>query len=254
MGDRRDQELTRSDTVTYSKKASRSRQAGVAFTGIFAAYLVIAYVILPLAWVGYVHRHPAIDETPGITNTSDHHPGDPINVALIGFELDLKRVMFAAGWVVADPLGLEDDLKIAADTVLEHPYRNAPVSNLYLWGRKEDLAFEQPVGDNPRQRHHVRFWKSAKLDPNSRPMWMGSTTNDNHVGLSHTTGQITHHIAADFDVERDHLIESLKVTGELVSVQAVDNFHAVREGRNGGGDPWHTDGRLLTGTLLGSAE
>ena len=28
---------------------------------------------------------------------------------------------------------------------------------------------------------------------------------------------------------------------------AVD--HDVREGRNGGGDPWHTDGKLFVGLL-----
>lgn len=217
--------------------------------GFVAAYLALAYMILPLAWVTYAHRHPAIDETPGITTTSDDHPGDPINVSLIGSEADLKRVMLAAGWFLADSLGLESDLKIAADTVLERPDEKAPVSNLFLSGRKEDLAFEQPVGNDPKQRHHVRFWKSAKLDTSLRPAWMGSATYDKHVGLSHTTGQITHHIAADVDTERDHLFENLKQTGELNDVLAVDDFHKLREGFNGGGDPWHTDGRLLTGIL-----
>ncbi len=217
--------------------------------GLVSIYLVLAYVVLPLAWRGYAYRHPAIDETPSITSTSDHHPGDPINVALIGSETDLKRVMHLAGWLVADPLGIKNDLKIAADSVLEHPYVSAPVSNLYLWGRKEDLAFEQPVGDDPRQRHHVRFWKSATLDADSQPAWMGSASYDKHVGLSHTTGQVTHHIAADVDAERDHLFASLKATGELVDVEIVEDFHKVREGRNGGGDRWFTDGRLFTGTL-----
>src|SRR6185369_11715834 len=103
--------------------------------------------------------------------------------------------MLAAGWHAADPLGLRSDLEIAADTVLARPYEDAPVSNLYLFGRKEDLAFEQPAGDDPRRRHHVRFWKSSKVDDQGRPAWVGSATYDQRVGLSHTTGQITHHIA-----------------------------------------------------------
>ena len=222
--------------------------------GIITAYLLIAYVIAPLGWVGYEHRHPAIDETPGISMTADDHPGDPMNVALIGSEAELKDAMLAAGWFVADSLGLKSDLKIAADTVLGRPDEKAPVSNLFLWGRKEDLAFEQPVGDDPRQRHHVRFWKSAKLDDKLRPAWMGSATYDKRVGLSHTTGQITHHIAAAVDAERDHLFTSLKKTGDLIDVQIIDNFHKVCEGRNGGGDPWHTDGRLFSGTIVTPAE
>jgi hypothetical protein len=212
-------------------------------------YVAVAYALMPAIWKRYARRHPAIDETPGITVTGDGHPGDPINVALIGSENDVKRIMRAGGWFPADPLGLRSDVKIAADTVLARPYDTAPVSNLFLWGRKEDLAFEQPVGNDPRQRHHVRFWKSAQLDDSGRPAWMGSATYDKHVGLSHTTGQITHHIAADVDAERDHLFQCLDQTGELTDRQTIDEFHTVLAGKNGGGDPWHTDGRLLVGTV-----
>jgi hypothetical protein len=227
------------------------KRASLVLFGILAAYLVLAYLAIPLYWSHYAHRHPALDEMPGITVTGDGHPGDPINVALIGSEADLLTIMQSAGWYLADPLGLRSDLKIAADTVLKRPYDAAPVSSLYLWGRKEDHAFEQPVGNNPRQRHHVRFWKSAKLDGQGRPLWAGSATFDERVGLSHTTGQITHHIAADVDRERDHLFDDLKRTERLSDVQFIDGFHQVRQGRNGGGDPWYTDGRLLVGTIQG---
>jgi hypothetical protein len=249
MSDQSSHEPSRSAEGPADRKASRSWRAALAFLAIASTYFLMAYIIVPLVWLGYEVRHPAIDETPGITTTSDDHPGDPINVALIGSEADVRRAMLAAGWFPADPLGIKSDLEIAAGTVLERPYDTAPVSDLYLWGRKEDLAFEQPVGDDPRQRHHVRFWKSAKLDSNAQPAWMGSASYDKKVGLSHTTGQITHHISADVDTERDHVIESLKPTGELVSVQVVDSFHKILEGRNGGGDAWHTDGRLFTGIL-----
>ena len=248
------QESTQSEMASTARQASRGKRTALVIAGITAAYLVIAYVLVPLGWIGYEHRHPAIDDAPGMTTTGDDHPGDPINVALTGTEADLQKAMLAAGWFVADPLGLRSDLRIAADTVLERPDEKAPVSNLFLWGRKEDLAFEQPVGDDPRQRHHVRFWKSAKLDDKLRPAWMGSATYDKRVGLSHTTGQITHHIAADVDAERDHLFASLKRTGDLTEVQIIEDFHKIREGHNGGGDPWHTDGRLFTGTIVTPAD
>ena len=169
---------TPSERSPSGNRASRGKRAALVIAGIIAAYMMIAYVIVPAGWVEYEHRHPAIDDTPGITTTGDDHPGDPINVALTGTEADLKKAMLAAGWFVADSLGLKSDLKIAADTVLERPDEKAPVSNLFFWGRKEDLAFEQPVGDDPRQRHHVRFWKSEKLDDKLRPTWMGSATYD----------------------------------------------------------------------------
>jgi hypothetical protein len=221
----------------------------LAFLLAAGLYLVVAYILMPLDWMRYAHRHPALDETPGITIAGNGHPGDPLNVGLIGSEEAVKQIMLAAKWYPADPLGLRSDVKIVADTVLKRPYIEAPVSNLYLLGRKEDLAFEQPVGNNPSQRHHVRFWKSAKLDDQGRPMWVGSATYDRKVGFSHTTGQITHHIAAEVDLERDHLFGNLQDTGSLTDVQYIDDFHHVREGRNGGGDLWQTDGRLRIGTI-----
>ena len=184
-----------------------------------------------------------------ITLTGDKHPGDQNNVALIGSEADVKAIMQAASWYAADPLGLRSDVKIAADTVLKRPYDEAPVSSLYLFGRKEDLAFEQPVGDDPRQRHHVRYWKSDKLDKQGRLLWAGSVTYDKRVGLSYTTGQVTHHIDGNVDAERDRLFDELKKTGDLSDVQIVPDFHKVKSGKNGGGDPWHTDGRLFVGTI-----
>jgi len=231
------------------RRSARWQQALLGLGFVLAAYFVVAYLVLPALWVRYVHRHPAIDATPGITLTADDHPGDPINVALIGSEAEVKSILKAAGWFAADPLGLRSDVKIAADTMLERPYDTAPVSNLFLWGRKEDLAFEQPVGDDPRQRHHVRFWKSDKPGEQGRPLWAGSVTYDRRVGLSYTTGQFTHLIAADVDAERDRLFDQLKKTGDLAAVQTIAGFHQVKSGTNGGGDPWHTDGRLLVGTI-----
>ncbi|MFM7117292.1 MAG: LssY C-terminal domain-containing protein [Planctomycetota bacterium] len=212
-------------------------------------YLCLAYLLLPVGWHVYVERHPALSNLPFITATSDGHPGDPINIALGGSKTQLERLMKKAGWYPADPLSLRSDVEIAEATVLGRPYQDAPVSSLYLWGRKEDLAFEQPVGDNPRERHHIRFWKSDQLDKLGRPFWAGSVTFDKSVGLSHTTGQITHHIDGDIDAERDRLFNQLIATGMLIDTQYRNDFQKEKSGYNGGGDPWHSDGRLALGQI-----
>ena len=216
---------------------------------VLGAWLLVAYVVLPLGWQEYAQRHPGLDNVSGVTLTKNGIPGDPLNVALVGDEARVKAVMQAAGWNVADPLGFRSDVKIAADTVLHRSYADAPVSNLYLFGRKEDLAFEQPVGNDPRRRHHVRFWRAEKTDSAGRPLFLGAVTFDQRVGLSHDTGQITHHIAPDVDTERDHLMRTLADTGSVADTCYVDDFHKIRAGHNGGGDPWHTDGRLAVATL-----
>ena len=211
---------------------------------VLLLYLVTAYLLVPTLWKDYARYHPALEDTPGLTYTGDGIPGDPLNVAIVATKAEAIGVMLAAQWHPADPLSLHSCLEIAAATMLDRPYADAPVSSLYLWGRKEDLAFEQEVGPDPQKRHHVRFWQSEKVDADGRPLWVGSATYDQSVGLSHTTGQITHHIAADVDAERDHLFQSLEQTHDIDSLQVITDFHKIREGRNGGGDPWHTDGNL----------
>jgi hypothetical protein len=216
---------------------------------VLLAYVTLTYVFIPFGWKRYASRHPELEDVPRITYTASGIPGDPLNVELIGPEKDLKEIMSDAHWHPADRLGLRSDVKIAEATVLKRPYADAPVSNLYLGGRKEDLAFEKPVGDDPRQRHHVRFWRSSEADQEGRTVWLGSVTYDKSVGFSHTTGQITHHIGPDIDAERDHLFHDLEQTGRLSSTDVVDGFHTILQGRNGGGDPWETDGRLFVGIL-----
>lgn len=230
-------------------RRSRLKRAAAVLAALLLVYVIVAYIVMPWGWKRYVRRHPALEAMPGVTHTAAGIPGDPLNVALIGTEAKVKQAMLKAGWHPADPLSLESDLRIAADSVLKRPYEEAPVSNLFLFGRKEDLAYEQPVGPDPRQRHHVRFWRAEKLDADGRPLWIGAVTFDERVGLSHSTGQITHHISADVDAERNRLFEGLEATGSLAAVFAVDDFHKIREGRNGGGDPWRTDGRLFVGVI-----
>jgi hypothetical protein len=138
--------------------------------------------------------------------------------------------------------------------VFRRPYAEAPVSRLYLWGRPEDLAFEQAVGADPARRHHVRFWRAAEADEAGRPLWLGAATYDAGVGFSHTTGQITHHIAPAVDAERDKLIADLRRADQLRQVVWIEQYHQVLRGHNGGGDPYYTDGRLAVGVLVSSRE
>jgi hypothetical protein len=204
---------------------------------------------MPALWKRYVRRHPSLRDLPGITHTKNGIPGDPINMALIGTQAEVLQIMLAAKWYPADPLTLRSCLRIAKASVFKRRYDKAPVSNLYLWDRKQDLAFQQPVGADPRKRHHVRFWRSDKVDEDGRPVWVGAAIYDKRVGLSHRTGQITHKTDADIDAERDKLFHDLKQTGTLAEALIIEGFHKVRQGRNGGGDPWHTDGNLHAGVI-----
>ena len=214
---------------------------------IAALYFLIAYLILPRLWKRHESHLAVIKESPRVTKTSSDIPGDPLNIALVGTEEEIIRAMTAAGWDPADPLTFRSSVRIVVDTVLRKPDDEAPVSNLYLFGRKEDLAFEKPVGHSPKERHHVRFWHMEKTH-DDRPAWIGSAAYDIGVELSRTTGQVTHHISPNIDAERNLLVADVS-KAVPAQVQWLDSFHQELHGRNGGGDPWQTDGRLASVVL-----
>jgi hypothetical protein len=213
-----------------------------------ALYLLVAYVLLPSLWRHFEH-HPVMSGAPKTTYTTDGIPGDPLNIGLVGSEHEVVAGLLAAGWLPADPTTVKSSLHIAESVVLKRSYATAPVSNLFVWGRHQDLAFEQPAEGNARQRHHVRFWRSDELGQGGRPLWIGAATFDRSVGVSHLTGKVTHHIDADVDSEREHVIDTLTHAGQVAEIFQVTGVGATLDGRNGGGDRYFTDGELTIGVL-----
>jgi hypothetical protein len=216
---------------------------------ILITYYALAYWVAPALWQHYEH-HPKLEAAPKTTFTKEGIPGDPLNVGLVGGEGDVVHSMMAAGWLPADPITFRTSARITASALFGKPYPTAPVSNLYVFGRVEDLAFEQPVPGNTRQRNHVRFWRADELGCDGRPFWIGAATFDQSVGVSHLTGAITHHIAPDLDSERDKLMADLLAQGQLVSQYQVTGIGQTLMGRNGGGDSYFTDGELSVGALV----
>jgi hypothetical protein len=215
---------------------------------LLAVYYGLAYWVAPTIWRHYEHQ-PKMESAPKTTFTKEGIPGDPLNVGLVGGESDVIRSMVAAGWMPADPITFRTSARITASALFGKAYPTAPVSNLYVFGRVEDLAFEQPVPGNTRQRNHVRFWRSDELGRDGKPFWIGAATFDQSVGVSHLTGKITHHIAPDLDAERDKLMGDLLAHGQLVSQYQVTGIGNMLWGRNGGGDKYFTDGELSVGVL-----
>ena len=210
---------------------------------VVLAYTVVAYVVLPALWSHYEHQKGLAD-LPMVTRTAQGIPGDPINVGLIGDEKEVLCAMNAAGWFPADPVTFRSSIEIAGSVLLDRAYKDAPVSNLFYLGRREDLAFEKPEGNSADRRHHVRFWKALDQGQEKRQVWLGAVTFDKSVGVSHFTGAITHHIDADLDAERELLTADLEGAGMVTAKYQVTGVGPTVTGRNGGGDPYFTDGEV----------
>jgi hypothetical protein len=236
------------DRAAFMSRRSLRRRALTWLVAFCAGYLALAYFAAPEFWTfrdsGF--RKQTFEM---VTHTPQGIPGDPINVGLVGSEKEVVHAFAVAGWDTADAVTLQTAIEIGESVLFGHPYPDAPVSRLLFDGRAQDLAFEKPVGGSADRRHHVRFWQSGSVGDDGRPLWLGSASFDRGVGLSHDTGAITHHIGPDIDAERDFLINDLTAADELTSTGDIAGIGATKTGRNGGGDPYFTDGRAIVGVL-----
>jgi hypothetical protein len=186
--------------------------------------------------------------TPLTTINRSGRAGDPINIQISGTDGQIGAAFASAGWYRADEIDFITSVRISADSVLGRKYSTAPVSNLYLYGHKEDMAFERP-GSNVRMRDHIRIWNTGQNGEDKRPTWIGSVTKDIKVELSRTDYLPTHGIGPDLDSERSLLVSALAKTGFVVKETARTGFGKETRGVNGGGDAYFTDGQVAVLTL-----
>jgi hypothetical protein len=158
--------------------------------------------------------------------------------------------MSASAWYPADPITLRSSVEIVGSVIFDRPYRAAPVSHLYYNGKRQDLAFEKPVGNSADKRHHVRFWRVLDRGEEGRAVWLGAVTFDRGVGLSRDDGRVTHHIGPDIDAERDLLTADLKAAHVVQTIYEVTGIGPTVAGHNGEGDVYYTDGEIKISVLV----
>ncbi|MBS1674714.1 MAG: LssY C-terminal domain-containing protein, partial [Actinobacteria bacterium] len=209
-------------------------------------WAIMAYLVLPR-----LHRMLSDLYVPdyffGRTRTSDGLLGDPVNLGVDGTAAQLDAVMTGAGWHRADEITAASTWGIIVSTLTRRSYPTAPVSPLMLFGRRHDVAYQQEVAGNPKQRHHVRFWHCPPgwlLPGGAKTDWLGAGTYDTDVGLSLFTLQVTHRIDENTDIERDFVVQSARESDPAVRVRDLADFTTGYHSRNGGGDRFITDGHL----------
>ncbi len=201
--------------------------------------LVTALSVL-LRFYPYPSNFPAY---PKITHTRSGAAGDPINLVFVGTKDQIMHSFQQAGWLLPDPITPQTSAKIAADSLAHRSYPTAPVSNLYVFGRIQDLAFEKPTND-VQNRGHIRLWKTGTL-VGGQLVWVGQASYDSGIELSATNHLPTHHIAPTVDLERNAVGADLEKTG-LVREESYGAFTPpILYARNGGGDYYESDGDML---------
>lgn len=232
---------------------------------ILITYIITAYGLIPAALrVFRLLVRPK--HLPYYSVTPDGLACDPINIGLIGTSQEVVKAMEAIGWHRAERRTPRTMLKMAVAIVLRRHYPRAPFSNLYLFGRKQDLGFQLPLDNNPLHRHHVRFWAVAQTADkrhehtsfwqqhvdvmrSDRLLWLGAASLDAGLAFVRHTGQITHMIHHDTNAERELIIRSLKKQGlvtRLKSVQIGAPYRLINRVWRG---YMHSDGRITIADL-----
>jgi LssY C-terminus len=114
------------------------RKNRIRFMSVISTLLVLLIAcILLIRFYPYTYNFTGF---PSITHTIGAD-GDPVNLV---FAPDKDQVLHSfqqAGWLLPDPITLQTAKKIAIDSLAHRSYPTAPVNNLYVFGRVQDLAF-----------------------------------------------------------------------------------------------------------------
>src|SRR5262249_191397 len=118
----------------------------------------------------------------------------------------------ARGWHLARQLNVTSAIDTARAFIFRDEFLTSPVSPLYLFGRKEDIAL-QKARSTINERVHARLWLTPYTFEGRR-VWIGQVSRDIGVRLTHQTWNLTtHKIGPDVDFDRGYLVQDLMMSG-----------------------------------------
>lgn len=196
------------------------------FFALLLTYYLSAYVVLPRLFriILLIIRKGRI---PRFTTALDGLYVDPVNIILTGTREQLEESFKKIGWEKADKLNLKSAQKMVRKFLTNKSYPKAPFSSLYLFGRRQDIGFQQSINNSPRKRHHVRFWaintnkeidpvdlkfwtKKQRIKKDKNFIWIGAASEDVGFAFARLTYQLSHKIDPEVDKERNYILNLLK--------------------------------------------
>jgi len=208
---------------------------------LIVTYALGAYILIPgiMRLIRMWHKPKHM---PLYCVTADGFASDPLNISLRGTRDQVMQAMTAAGWSGADKLTIRTAARTILHTLYGWQYDTPPMSPLFLFGRKQDLAFQIPIEGRIGSRHHVRFWQTLE---NGKIVWLGAASRDVGVTFIRHNAQLTHLVHPNTDDERDLIVRQLTTANmaklvkhaKLTEPYKLINVHALR-------GHLHTDGRM----------
>lgn len=196
------------------------------FVAFLMTYYLSAYIILPrvIRLTLLIIRKGRISR---FTEARDGIEVDPVNIILLGTKENLIKAFEKIGWQKADKLTIRSSIKIINKFLSNKPYPKAPFSSLFLFGRRQDIGFQESIGNSPRKRHHIRFWatnvekiddpldvkfwkKKQKIKHDEAMTWIGAGSEDVGFAFTKLTYQLSHKVNPNVDLERKYILTTLK--------------------------------------------
>lgn len=175
-------------------------------------------------------------------------PGDMVNFVLIGSEAAVDQTFKDAGW------------RRVFDTNKEHrraaiggvfsgfthkPFVEMPMSQLYLFGRPQDVGYAQGTAVAALgTRHHLRLWK-APMQIEGQDVWVGAGTHDESFMHDPHHKGFSHYIDPNVDEERAYIQQTLAGTREATQWTMVQPAAPVQTAYTVSGQIYHSDGQML---------
>ena len=189
-----------------------------------------------------------IRELPCCTTRDDGQgDGDPLNIALVGGGEDVIAALTAGGWTFTEAITVDSIRRMVGAAVADEPFFTAPVSALYLFGRKQDIALQRGRA-KIAQRNHMRLWL-APFRCEGLPVWVGQVSRD--IGVKVTTKSptlTTHVIDPNVDESRQYVLQSLlhqEAVRWFALVRGVGAAPRDQPRVNLADDPYFTDGMRM---------
>jgi LssY C-terminus len=178
------------------------------------------------------------------TDATGTRMGDPVNFVLIGGDDDILGALTRQGWDPTHAFGASAAWSTFRAYISAQNYRYSPISPLYFYGRRQDIAM-QKARSTINQRNHLRLWK-APYSYKGEAVWVGQISRD--IGVRFAVDAplfVTHAIEPDLDDARSYLIQDLLASDYLHAfgwLRGVGRTPQDHPRENLTGDPYFTDG------------
>jgi LssY C-terminus len=173
--------------------------------------------------------------------------GDPLNIALVGESSEVLHSLTRAGWSFTHRITLRTVGREIGAVLEGVPYAVAPVSDLHVFDRRQDVALQR-ARRSISQRNHMRLWL-APFRYEGRQVWIGQVSRDIGVKVTPKSPTLTTHIIdPEVDTTREYLLHSLVAAGFVERFGFVKGAAAATPASprfNLTGDPYHSDGMRL---------